>query len=650
MNQNFLSGVPALKLFIPFVAGISIHSEFFKNNEYFSNFLNNLIPQLIILSALLLLIHFLKRSGLLLIPLLLFFTGFWVSGVQQFQKQKTNFEFPEKKITFIGKVANRPVSRSGTTRFEVEVIGIKYIRFVKLENPARVYVYTKNDPSSLNSGMYFSTRAKFKTIENPLNVLEFNYKEFLERKGIYHTVYVNTSDTIKILERSEESSYWMNRLKVVDVLHEQIRRTFKDKNKSAVLESILFGLKDDLPKELVESYASTGVIHILAVSGMHVGIVFGLINFLLVFVFGRHNYTLIKSLLAILAVWVYCYICGFAPSTCRAGLMISLYTLAKPFDRMAISYNLVAFSAFVLLVLEPNSLFNVGFQLSFSAVVGILGFYPFLSRSFRSKNKILNSILNLVHISLSAQLGTLPVSLYHFNQFPVYFLLANLLIVPLVAILIYSGMAYLIFNKVALISLMLTKLLNGTIDYINNTVIWIRSLDHALIEGIYINEEMLLFMVLCILCCIFWVNIKSSKAFIAMIGFLFCFVLVSNLHKTELKSSSELVFFKIRKHNGLFIRQSDRSLLITDSISSTELKYHIQKFLISRNAYPPIHFHSLNEIKKEDIPGFQNLKTLKDRRSIVFENVRIDTKHRVIEMADLSRIKIKDRFFRLSFK
>jgi len=269
---------------------------------------------------------------------------------------------------------------------------------------------------------------------------DFDFKKYYNTLGIYLVGHVRNDD-LQLMGKRESSRIMRWAKDVKTIVETRLNSGFENKQVSALLKAITIGVKADIDPGVKENFASTGTMHVLAVSGLHVGILYGIFLF-----FSRH---LLKSrfrhlvvLVIIFLLWFYALLTGFTPSVLRAVTMFSILALGKSFRRKSNPYNLVFFSAFLLLILNPGLIYMVGFQLSYMAVLSILLFTPKLMNV--SIPFLPHNVKALLAVSISAQLGTFPLSLLYFKQFPVYFLVSNLLVIPLVFILLNGTILYLL--------------------------------------------------------------------------------------------------------------------------------------------------------------------------------------------------------------
>ena len=282
------------------------------------------------------------------------------------------------------------------------------------------------------------------TLSAPLNPYTFDYARYLRKKSIHYRLFLKEGNWEKLEHPGPQplailllrrATLWRN-----SVL-EQFRKAIPGEQERAVLEALVCGYTEDLDPETRSRYALSGTLHILAVSGMHVGILL-LICMKLLSPIGN---LVMRNLLLLLLLWMYAWITGLSPSVLRAVCMASLYLVGETINRRHSTWNALAFALIVLLSYDPHFLFSPGFQLSFLALSGILlGTGKALNRKKSLREKLRGWLYGFLRASLSAQVFTAPLSLYYFHLFPTWFLVGNLLIVPLAAPLFYSGLLVLL--------------------------------------------------------------------------------------------------------------------------------------------------------------------------------------------------------------
>lgn len=242
----------------------------------------------------------------------------------------------------------------------------------------------------------------------------------------------------------------------------------------AVLAAMTLGDKSAQTQELRETYAISGASHVLAISGLHVGIVYMMLTLLML---GRRHFWL-SQVLTVSAIWAFALLTGLSPSVTRAATMISLYAVFAARGGTASPINVLCFAAIVILVVDVQSLFDVSFQLSFAAVLAILAFMPLLKSLYQPGNTLLRWTWNLGLLSLSAQLGVAPLIAFYFGRFSVYFLLSNFLVIPAATLILYGALVSLLFPPASIVLIYIVKAMNGGLRII-------ASLPGASIEGLH---------------------------------------------------------------------------------------------------------------------------------------------------------------------
>ncbi|MDH3381646.1 MAG: ComEC family competence protein, partial [Flavobacteriaceae bacterium] len=272
----------------------------------------------------------------------------------------------------------------------------------------------------------------FKDIEAPKNPYYFDYKKYLEQQQIHHQLFI-TQKEIQLLE-SKEYSLKGFAFQLRKKINEKLKPFSVPKDEMAVINALLLGQRQEISKELMENYTKAGAIHILAISGLHIGIILLILHFLFSPLENFKNGKIIKSVILILLLWMYALIAGLSASVVRAVMMFSVVAIGMNLNKKPSVINTLIVSLFILLLINPLYFFNVGFQLSYLAVFAIVIIQPMISKIWNPKNKIIKFFWNLLTVSFAAQFGVLPLSLYYFHQFPGLFIISNLVIIPFLGI------------------------------------------------------------------------------------------------------------------------------------------------------------------------------------------------------------------------
>jgi competence protein ComEC len=483
------NAIPLLRVLIPFIAGILAAVRIPSVNTVF-------VPALFLLFLLILLFTFTRiwsssyRSSWwfgIFINVAFFLVGYelTISRTDQFSGQHFSNYISDSHV----------VHARITSCIEKEKSVKAIVECMEMKNNDRILpvfgkavVYFQKDARSLvlNSGDELILKTTFKEIDDAQNPGAFDYRRFLRYKNIYCQAYLKMGDWVHTGINSEYTLVRYSthlRNKLLSIFKEA---QLKD-DEYAVAAALLVGYTDKLDEELLSAYSQTGTLHVLSVSGMHVAIVFMVFSRFLFFLDKVKYGPLLKTLLLIFFLWFYALLTGLSPSVLRSATMFSFIVCARSFKRNSNTYNTLAASAFFLLLINPFLIMDVGFQLSYLAVVGILLLQPFFDNWIKTNNWLINQLYTLITVSIAAQLATLPISLYYFHQFPNYFLLSNLLVIPLSTAIIYMGMLLILFSGNTFLLDHSSFIFSKTVAFLNAAVVCIRDLPYAVTDNISIG-------------------------------------------------------------------------------------------------------------------------------------------------------------------
>jgi competence protein ComEC len=614
-----LSQVPFVKILVPFVLGIVWAIRF----PEFSQIMQwALIGSLLSLPVLSFYKARKKESTLYNYTLLitLFIIGAWLSN--QKMDEINNCELNLKTSLLYVSVSEIPQLKMKTTKLTTKVHGVftESKRWKPVSEKLIIYLNKKLRVPKV--GDYLIVKCSLNEISEPENPFQFNYKEFLKWQGIHFQTFVQDSSNLVFTGKNGANLIQLISSQGVSYLNIVIKANIKDTVAVGVTESLLYGYKDDLSRDLVNSYAHTGTLHVLAVSGMHVAIVFLMFAKMLWFLDRFKHGRWVKTLIVMLAIWGYCVLTGLAPSILRAGFMISLILIGKAINRHAQAFNLMAVSAFVILLFNPFWILNVGFQLSFAAVAGIVYLQSYVLRLYTPPNLFLKEVWNILAISICAQIATFPISLYYFNQFPNYFLLSNLLIIPLSTLVIYSGVCLVLFAKVPVIAGVAAWITEKTVIFTNYIVSQIESLPFSYTDGIKVDSVQLALLYVSIFACIYWL-VQAKK-----LGFYFCIISValisgiSFFDKMMLQKRNSIVFFNIPSQNAILFSDGRKSILLVDSVVSEKHLFYIRGWLINQRLWPVNNVISIDELQGDTGKHFP-LGLFAQKDVLLFKSIKL---------------------------
>ena len=375
-------------------------------------------------------------------------------------------------------------------------------------------------------------------VRNNNNPYEFDYQSYLARKKIYRQVYLAEENWRKTEIRAGFSFFTLaerTRLKLMNIYQAQ---NFGE-NEFHVLSALTLGYKRGLDPETKRIFSSAGAMHVLAVSGLHVGIIFLVFNLLLGVLKKQKAGRILYVILVIPALWSFAFIAGLSPSVMRAATMFSFMVVGQNIKRPSNTYNSLAASAFLLLLINPNNLFEAGFQLSYSAVFGIVFLQPRLVKLFHFKYKVPQYFWELLTVSVAAQIATFPATAFYFNQFPAYFWVANLLVIPAVIILIPLAFSLLVFHWIPVLATIISLLIKFALNFVIQFLSFIEKLPFSVAE-FSLSVAELVFLIGMVLSVFLFLETQSKMYFKSiLISFLMLFgisfaIKTGNLFRKEI--------------------------------------------------------------------------------------------------------------------
>lgn len=396
-------------------------------------------------------------------------------GMYRTQTEKVDPVDVESFVTqnVVAKVVGEPLEKNKTIAVDVKMIS------QELPTDVWVQLYIKKDTQScaLQNGDWITLQSAVFCPRQRMDRTAQHYK----KKNLSGSYFVSSRQWHLVCHTSERSLiYYAHKAQ------KRLVKIFMDMNikgdELSVLSALTIGEKSMLSKDLKNAYSMTGASHILAVSGLHVGIVFYVFSHLLVFLTRSKNAEKFNVIVSLIALWIFAFVTGLSPSVVRASIMLTMASLTILLNRKSQIFNTVFASAFLMLLYSPAYLYDVGFQLSFTAVLSILLFQKPIYESFVVRNKLLDKIWAMSSVSFSAQLGTLPLSLYYFHQVSNLFGLSGLLVIPLSAIIIYLSIGVWCMNAVPYVGVGLAyalqriaMLMNGVIQTMGTWSVAVRS-------------------------------------------------------------------------------------------------------------------------------------------------------------------------------
>ena len=365
------------------------------------------------------------------------------------------------------------------------VIQLLSINKRKVKGKVLLNIQKDSTAKNLRVDDIVAVRTKILDLADPLNPHQFNYKDYLARQYIYNQLFATNYDLL-ILD-SKKHTLFGYADKIRQTINESLNEFSFQPNELAIINALLLGQRQNISKDIYEDYSQAGAIHILAVSGLHVGIILLILNFILKPLELLSHGNKIKIILIVMLLWSFAVVAGLSASVTRAVTMFSVVAFGMNLKRATNIYNTLAISMFILLLFKPLFLFDVGFQLSYLAVFSIVWIQPLLYHEWRSKFWIMDKFWQIFTVTIAAQFGILPLSLFYFHQFPGLFFITNLLILPFLGLILGLGLLIIGLAVINLLPNILASIYGYIISLMNGVVSFISEQEAFLFKDISFN-------------------------------------------------------------------------------------------------------------------------------------------------------------------
>ena len=441
-----------------------------------------------------------------------------------------------------------------------------------------VILYIKKSAQKYSINDQLIGTFKINPIPPPANPEEFNIKQYYQFHNIYFQTFLDTDNHLTLYKNSDFSILALAH-NIQTFLSDKLDKNIPKEDEQNILKALLLGKRNTLNNETIANFSASGAMHVLAVSGLHVGIFMLIISF--PFKLLHKEYSTFHICLTLVAIWAFAFLTGLSPSVIRASTMFSFLLIAKLFNKSSTSYTPLFLSAFVMLLFNPFYITEVGFQLSYAAVFGILFITPKLESfiPYKPKNWLIKNILQISYVSIAAQLATAPISILYFHQFPSYFLLSNLLVIPIAFILVLGG--FLLFLSLP-ISTTITTYIGTILTYItvflNYITELVSKLPYSTLRELNITVfecYIIILVIFLFLKCFIQQSAKPLSYFlIALIILSFSFT----KEETQLNSLKGITVYNIPKHSAISIYKAKANTFIADSTllsKKDKMQFHI---------------------------------------------------------------------------
>ena len=516
-----------------------------------------------------------------LAPLLFIAIGMLSSSIQKPENQENHF------IHLVNENTQHSIQSEISEVLKANDYNFKYkvdvnkIDSQQTQGKLLLQISKENENQTFSVGDIIFFKTELYPFEDPKNPQAFNYKTYMNNQLVFY----QSKPKVYIHRTNEEASSLLSK---ADQLRNQIQYDLEkagfNQQQLGLIQALLLGQKKQIDPETYDNFSKAGVVHILAVSGLHVGIVLLLLQWVFKPMDYIKNGRIFKTLIIVILLWGFALIAGFSPSVTRAVSMFSLFAIALNMKRKTSTINLLCISLFPILIVKPHFILEVGFQLSYAAVFSIVMLQPKLYRLYRPKFYVDKIIWSVFTVTTTAQLGVLPFSLYYFHQFPGLFIIANLLIIPFLGILLGSGIVVIILALLGWlpdIFVVVYGFLLDTLEYIVNII---ALQEQFVFQDIFFNFSMFLCLLFMIWCLLFYVRSKHYNYIIGFFAAAIGLTWVYALAVSQQQSSAELIIFNEYRNTALGIKKGKQfTFYYSDSLQNPTDLYSVKNYLPLNN-------------------------------------------------------------------
>jgi len=570
--SNYLKRVPFIRIFVLFLTGLLL-VHYIPFNEKIRTF-----SFVAILVALILLWHQRSFIGDKLQNILTA-TCILLAGIF--------YSFPEKIATlpeyvtkeyYLAEIDQQPEEKSNSYQTIVS------LQNHSLKKPLKAIIWFSKDgyDSTLSIGDQLIVIAKPQKIRNSGNPFEFDYQGMINQRGIFYSIYLQKDSWMRTGNHFNRLKNWPEQIR--NKLIQILRSSTMKEQELAVVEALTLGYRGELDPETVDYFASTGALHVLSVSGLHVALIYMILGYFLFFLKRGKTGRILFSAVMLTFLWSYAFITEFSPPVQRATVMFTFVIIGDNMRRPINIYNSLTASAFFLILLNPAVIFDVGFQLSYIAIFGIVLIQPALAGLLDIHNKALKWGWDLFTVSIAAQLTTFPLSLFYFSQFPNLFWLSNFIVIPITTLIIWMSLAFFVFYPIHGLAYFIGTVIQKLTSVMLLALKWMDALPMAVSKGFVLTPGQMLLLYCCITA---FIVFAFSKRKIWMINALILFIVFQAIDLNERKkvfgqnamivyNSKDLMIHLINGRNNYLVTNDYNKLSLPEKAMTTKVCSHLR--------------------------------------------------------------------------
>lgn len=464
----------------------------------------------------------------------------------------------------------RKSDSSRTTAFAEVENCIKGQKTLESQGSLYLQIHKQNPGFELQINRCYLIPNKTQIPKPPEVPWEFDFAFYLKTNGIERTARIRERDIRADAEPRQNLYTLADQTKSACIA--TLRHLLKKPEYYGIAEGLLIGYRYDIDAEVAQGFTNSGTIHILSTSGMHVALIYGLLGLLTFFLKGNRQLEWLQYFILLGGLWLYAFVCGLGPSIVRATITFSIVGLGRLLDRKADILNLVFATAFFQLCFNPLELFQVAFQLSYAAVFGILTLNPVLNELWQPRHRLMVHLRDLITVSLSAQAYTWPLTWYYFGSFPTLFLPANLLLIPLSSLILYTCLALLAVQAIPVMSTGILYALNMEIGLNNRIARYLAQMEFGNIRGLHISLWAAMALGIAIMTGSLAIKYRQKGLLIACLCFLLIFVTFDRIDKQSIRQKEIIICEEKRKSIKYLIKGESGYIVLNPKHLTTEVK------------------------------------------------------------------------------
>jgi competence protein ComEC len=477
-----------------------------------------------------------------------------------------------------------------------------------------VQIHDAHEGSRIQIGSNIQIYGKCILNKKSLNPNQFDYGKYLNNKSIFGQIYTN-ANSIKVSDKIDKNIwYYSDRLRNNIVAN--LQNNNFSKNELQVVNALILGQQQDISKEILKDYQYAGAIHILSVSGLHVGFILLFITFLLKPLPKNKLGNSIRLFTIIICLWGFAILAGLSPSVIRSVTMFSFVAVGLHLKRSTNIFHTLLVSMFLILFSQPSFLFDVGFQLSYLSLFFILWLQPLISNLWMPKNKIATYFWDILTVSFAAQIGAFPLSIYYFHQFPGLFFITNLIIIPFLILIMGLGVLVMVMAAFNFVPILTMKSLEFCIYYLNKIINWVASFEQFIIKDIPINWQALICLYILIIAFVILFKKPTYPKIVFALLSVLLFQSTLFITRWEIQNQQEFIVFNSWKNTLITERNGDKVTIYGNQRTIDKLASNpvLKSYLIANSS-------SITGINK-----MQNLYYFNNKKIMVIDSFGVYSK------------------------